>query len=191
MLQQGAYPPYNPTERDPIRYRARADNAAVAKERSLMSGNTTTVDTSSYVRDSLTFHIGQLGRQALERAFGDHQLVAMYAGWLEDTPFEDSAADPAMPCAILLEFGLSNGGHGTLYAYRRTPEFELTCEHERFSFSAQLTYDPDLQRLDGLFITHFEGDPLHALQWVHTATVEVGRACFDGHDPEQVKSLVN
>lgn len=116
----------------------------------------------------------------------------MYANWLAD-PVERSKWEPdTEACATLLEFGLSNGGLGTLYAYRSRPEFELTCEHNHFSFAALLSYDAVAKQLDGLFVAHFAGDPEQALRWVHAATIEVGRAHFAGEaTPANRKPVIN
>lgn len=131
-----------------------------------------------FLRDSLAFHIGLLGRQALRRVFGDRQLVDLYAAWLRAGPCGDECTEPCDRCATLLQFGLSNGGQATLYVHRNSAEFELACTHEAFEFTALLAFDPLSERLDGLCVAQFHGDATKAVRWVHTATGEVARLDF-------------
>ena len=145
-----------------------------------MSKQLATEPTHPFLRDSLAFHIGLLGRQALRRVFGDRELTGLYAKWLQSGgPCTDECADPCEHCATLLEFGLSNGGQATLYAHRNVAEFELLCVHDHFEFTALLAFDPPSERLDGLCVAQFHGDPSQAVRWIHTATIDVGRLDFE------------
>lgn len=144
-----------------------------------MSKQLATEPTHPFLRDSLAFHIGLLGRQALRRVFGDRELTGVYAKWLRTGPCSDDCTDTCERCATLLEFGLSNGGQATLYAHRSAAEFELACVHEHFEFTALLAFDPPSERLDGLCVAQFHGDPSRAVRWIHNATIEVGRLDFD------------
>jgi hypothetical protein len=137
---------------------------------------------SDLLRDTLSFHFGQVGHQLLQQTFANAATVSRYFGWLDDLDEEeDDESDEAQ--YELARAGLGPDGSFKLVARQRVDEFLGYLNHPEFSAVVSLAYSVAEREVIGIHLVGFNGKAVLATRWLQGLRRALKRQTAGGNPP--------
>lgn len=136
---------------------------------------------SDLLRDTLAFHVGQVGHQLLQQTFANATTVSRYFGWLDDLDEKDDECDEAQ--YELARAGLGPDGSFKLVARQRVDEFLGYVNHPEFSAVVSLAYSVAEREVIGIHLVGFNGKAVLATRWLQGLRRALTRQTAGGNAP--------